>query len=601
MHTHPPAADQATPVSDSTSQANPVGGRTYFVPDASPPFDVPGLTLPTLHERWMAAGKCMFRETKIFLPSEAAFKKSWNSRKREWLERGFQLRNDNGAWLLSQWLVSTPSGYALTRIGREKLEALGKPRDLGLPPEPPVILDLPELPESIASKLYSYQVEPARQLLRAVSEGRKEWGYSGAWDTSEMGTGKTFQSLAAALATGFDVAVVCPLAVIPAWKRAFAHFGAFPKFVRNYESLRTGNREWVKKESFINALGKPAKRFSWNMDPEETLIILDEAHNCKTAGSLNQNLLLAAVRQGFPLICCSGTMATDPTHMRATGRVVGLHKGGDDYATFLDNHNCTTNNGKDYKFRGGRSGREALARIHRAVFPKRGARVRIQELGEAFPETQIMAEAFETNETQAIKHAFEEAQEVIDRLAKQGASEGQVAMLKASAYLKAWHKSELAKIPTICSMVAQEMEAGRSVAIFVNFTDVREKLMAALNTRCAIFGGQPHHSREQAISDFQADRQRVIIANIDAGGVGISLHDINGDHPRTSIILPTNKVVSLSQALGRVHRAGGKSRSRQIVLFAAGTIEEQICTVIRRRMAQITTLNDGDLYPEDKF
>lgn len=35
--------------------------------------------------------------------------------------------------------------------------------------------------------------------------------------------------------------VVCPLAVIPAWKRAFAHFGKQPPlFVLNYESLRTG-------------------------------------------------------------------------------------------------------------------------------------------------------------------------------------------------------------------------------------------------------------------------------------------------------------------------------------------------------------------------
>lgn len=600
MNPVPPTASDKPACFDSTRQA-PDGGRTFAVPDPAPPFDIPGLTFPPLHERWMAAGKCKFRERRIPLQSETLFKRSWNAHKREWLERGFQLRNDNGDWYLSQWLLDSPMGYSLTRIGREKLEALGKPKDLGLPPEPEVVLDLPELPESIAAKLYGYQVEPARQILRAVLEGPKEWGYAGAWDTSDLGTGKTFQSLAAAIATGFEIGVVCPLAVIPAWKRAFAHFGAVPRFIRNYESLRTGNRDWVSKETFINAQGKQARRFRWNLDPAETLLIWDEAHNCKTAGSLNQNLLLAAIRQGFALICCSGTMATDPTHMRATGRVVGLHKGGDDYGRFCELHNCDTNNGTTWKFRGGKRGREALARIHRAVFPRRGARVRIQDLGEAFPETQIMAEAFQTSETQAIKAAFDEAHDIIARLEKQGAPAGQIMMQKASAYLQAWHKSELAKIPTIVETVHQELEAGRSVALFVNFTDVRLKLMEALKTRCAIFGGQPAPAREQCIADFQADRSRVIVANIDAGGVGVSLHDVNGTHPRTAIILPTNKVVSLSQALGRVHRAGGKSRSRQIILFAADTIEEQICTVVRRRMAQITTLNDGDLYPEDKF
>jgi hypothetical protein len=53
--------------------------------------------------------------------------------------------------------------------------------------------------------------------------------------------------------------------------------------------------------------------------------------------------------------------------------------------------------------------------------------------------------------------------------------------------------------------------------------------------------------------------------------------------------------------LGRVHRAGGKSRSRQIVFFAAKTVEEQICSVVRSRMANIAALNDGDLRPEAKF
>ena len=167
--------------------------------------------------------------------------------------------------------------------------------------------------------------------------------------------------------------------------------------------------------------------------------------------------------------------------------------------------------------------------------------------------------------------------------------------------MKAWHESERAKVAAIVKMIRSEQEEGRSVAVFVNFTDVREKLMTELKTDCAIFGGQNPDARQKAIDAFQRDQSRVIIANIDAGGVGVSLHDLNGNHPRTAIILPTNKVVSLTQALGRVHRAGGKSKSRQIILFASGTIEETICETIRKRMGQIATLNDGDMTPQPKF
>lgn len=565
------------------------------VDDVRPPVEVPGLALPPLHEKFTRDGPCRFREVRLHLGNAAAFKSLWMKHKRGWLERGFSLRMMNGAWILQQWLRVDGEALTLTQIGQDKLNDLLNPQ-AEMPLEQDAIkLDLPELPADLAAKLFEYQIEPARQILRALQKGEAEWGYPGCWDSSDLGTGKTYQCLAAAIASGYEIAVICPLAVIPAWKRAFAHFGKFsPLFVLNYESLRTGNREWVKIEHHE---GK--RRFSWKMKPQDTLLIFDEAHMMKGINR-TQGLGIAAIRQRFPVIMASGTLARDPTEMRASGRVVGLHKGGDDWERFLLNHNCE-GSGQQWKFYGGKRGREALARIHRSVFPARGARVRIADLGDRFPETVITAEAFDTGETKKIAQAFRDAEAFLESMQAQGVSEGEIKMRRASAYMEAWHASERLKVPMIVSMIEADIEAGRSVAVFCNFTDVRIKLMEALNTKCAIYGGQNSQHREACIAEFQADKSRVIIANIDAGGVGVSLHDINGEFPRSSIILPTNKVNSLIQAIGRVHRAGGKSRSQQTILFAAGTIEEQICEVIRRRMGQITTLNDGELYPESRF
>lgn len=566
------------------------------VPDPAPPVEVRGVTLPMLHERWTREGRRLFRECSITIPAEAAFKAAWKTHKRRWLERGFTIRQINGAWQLQQWLCPEEHGYTLTPFGQQKLNDLDNPQGtLGLHVEE-VKLDLPELPEAIAGKLFEYQVEPARQLLRALTHGPKEWGYPGAWDCSDMGTGKTYQALAAALATGLEVGVICPLAVIPAWTRAFKHFGHCPRFIKNYESLRTGNRQYV---SIRQVDG--GRVFEWNLDPAHICLIFDEAHMMKSTGNRTQALGLAAIKQRFPVIFASGTLARDPTEMRASGRIVGLHAGTKDFERFMKEHHCENFGAARWKFMGGYRGKQALAAIHRAVFPARGARVRIADLGERFPETQIMAESFETGETQAIAAAFKEADKILRDMEAQGASEHEIKMRRASAYMEAWHQSERCKVPSIEEMVRQEWDAGRSVAVFVNFTDVREALMDRLKTRCAIFGGQNPAHRQACIDEFQADKSRVIIANIDAGGVGVSLHDVNGDHPRTSIILPTNKVVSLTQALGRVHRAGGKSRSRQIIFFAAGTVEEEICAVTRTRMSNIATLNDGDLSPEARF
>lgn len=576
-----------------------------LVAEANPPVALPfgSFTLPPLRPRITREGACLFREMPVPIFCDHAFKKVWKENREAFLSRGFGLRSHNGKWHLTQWLLKRGEALYLTAVGEEKFaDATG--RDLVPLDEPAApMIDLPPLPSELEAKLFDYQVQPARQLLRALTHGASEWGYPGAWDCSDLGTGKTYQALAAAIATGLEVGVICPLSVIPAWRKAFTHFKQSPRFVSNYESLRTGKRDVVSIEKFLSA-GREGKRFRWNLDPERTILLWDEAHCIKNTGTLNQGMAMAAIRQRFRMVCISGTLASDPTHMRATGRVVGLHEGAESYLRFLEAHGCQgeSKSGKGWQFFGGNRGRKLLASIHRQVFPARGARTRIADLGERFPETQIIAEAFETGETKAIVKAFKEAQQTIEALEAEGAkSEGELKMLRASAYMKAWHSSERLKVPTLCEMVHDEIEEGRSVALFCNFIDVREALMQRLKTGCAIFGGQPSHHRQRCIDDFQAGKERVIVAQIDAGGVGVSLHDEAGDYPRTAILLPTNKVVSLTQALGRVHRAGGKSRSRQIIVFASGTIEEQICDTIRARMANITTLNDGDLEPKAKF
>jgi superfamily II DNA or RNA helicase len=110
-----------------------------------------------------------------------------------------------------------------------------------------------------------------------------------------------------------------------------------------------------------------------------------------------------------------------------------------------------------------------------------------------------------------------------------------------------------------------------------------------------IHGQQTPEERQAAIDAFQADTARVIVANIKAGGVGVSLHDLNGKHPRMSLISPTWSAIDLRQALGRVHRAGGKTKSLQRIVFAAGTVEEKVAKMVEEKLSHLDALNDGEL------
>ena len=98
---------------------------------------------------------------------------------------------------------------------------------------------------------------------------------------------------------------------------------------------------------------------------------------------------------------------------------------------------------------------------------------------------------------------------------------------------------EIFKIPTFVELAKDYLENGFSIAIFVNYTVTLELLAKEFNTTSIIKGGQNMTDRDKIIQDFQDNKSRIIICNIRAGGIGISLHDVNGNHPRVALISPT--------------------------------------------------------------
>lgn len=524
--------------------------------------------------------QAIFRSALVTEDVREMFWANWRRNRIDFARIGLGVSKDGEAWICNQWLDGRG---ALTSMGKTILANLE--RDAKEDAEWSHDLETWEpscqLPPEIAAKLFGYQILPARQILHALME------IGGAIDGSDMGTGKTFQTAAAALATGLRVGVICPKTVIGPWHEAFKHFGKRPLFISNWEKLRTGNTQWVK---------KMGAGFTWEVDPDETVLIWDECHKAKTKTSLNGKLLQAAVRDNLKNIAASGTVAVTPEDLYATGQVVKLHDGSDEqWRKFLSDHGVNTDGTYDK-----RTMKRQMARLNRVIWPKRGARVRIQDLGDRFPETQILCQAYTLSDedTATIEKAFEEAQRKVAQLVKQGTSQ---AMAEQSMFIHAYHAAERAKLTGVQDLANEHLDNGRSVAIFMNFNDTREAMMEAFKTKCAIFGGQSQSERDKHIKAFKNDESRIIVCNLCAGGVGVSLHDTIGTYPRTSIILPNPRAVEMRQGLGRVHRAGGVSKSMQIIYFSSGTVETAICRSVRGKLAMLDSLNDGDLNPKEAF
>jgi hypothetical protein len=516
---------------------------------------------------------------------EAKFVAYVKENKMALLQRGFAYRKTDGKYQLFQWLAGSTGVYTLTNDGASTLAAAMAPQlkngELALAALQP---ELSELPGGLEKLLYPYQVEPARQLFRALRRGNAEWGYPGAVDFSGVGLGKTYMDLAAMLATGKKVGVICPPVGRPGWLAAFSVFGAEPYFLETYEGLRGG---WRPNICTPTAEGG----FHWK-NAGEIGVILDESQAMRHPESLTFRAMAGAMRHKIPLIVASATIAISPLEFRFPGRVIGLHDGGADWDRFLRQHGCTQ------RTKGGPwtwdEDKRHLRAINARLFPMRGCRVRPEDLGDACPETEISPLPIECAEGPEIERMWLDSLDTIARQGRQGVPEAVLKGMRARARMATWTRSEEVLVPHLVRRIKQDFAEEKSVAIFCNFTKTREALQRALNAKEGLYGGINPKQRAAYIKAFQEDRIRVLVNQIKAGGASVSLHDVRGQFARVAYIFPGDNPISVAQGIGRVCRVGAKSKSFQYFPYVAGGMTERMVKSMRRKIEQMDLLNDGD-------
>jgi superfamily II DNA or RNA helicase len=390
-------------------------------------------------------------------------------------------------------------------------------------------------------------------------------------DGSDPGVGKTYAAAFAAKQLGWPVFVVCPLSVVPTWRSVLTQIGVRIIDVQNIERLMA-RKQYVRKADAT---------WEWAL-PERCLIIFDEAHRMCGSSSASGWIMGAAPK---PLLLLSATIADSPLRMRWLNHQLNICKHNAWYGWCLKN-GCVQGRFKQLQFVGGE---EVMTRIHQQVFAERGIRVRIADLGAAFPENTVDTMLVPVADGNAVDAEYYAALQELEEEAPTAA----VAMMRAR------QMAEFQKVPAITEMVEDYVEQGRSVVVFVNFRDTLERLRDTFSQASLIYGGQPDSDRQIAIESFQANQTRICIAMVQAGGVAVSLHDLDGGFPRVSLICPGWSAVELVQALGRIHRNGGKSPCLQKLVFADGTIEQRVQQKVSRKIRNLSALNDGDLNMED--
>jgi hypothetical protein len=235
-----------------------------------------------------------------------------------------------------------------------------------------------------------------------------------------------------------------------------------------------------------------------------------------------------------------------------------------------------------------------MLELRSKIIPARGVRVRCEDIP-GFPACDIQAELYDVESPQEIDRLHAEVQEALGLLTAKAATD-QAPDSPLTRILRGRQRIELLKVPIAEELGGDLLQKGFSVVFFVNFRQTIEEL-AKRFPDAPVIDGTPDSvkCRDVSVARFQRNECQALIVNNAAGGVCLSMQDLDGEHPRMGLVMPSFSATEMIQVFGRLPRDGGKSTAHYRVLFADTMIERGMHRAVKAKVGNIETLNDADL------
>lgn len=396
--------------------------------------------------------------------------------------------------------------------------------------------------------LYSWQEPLVRRMVDIVRTKRV------CLNLSEMGTGKTVQTVAACKVLYKRPFIICPKSVMCTWKQVCDWFDVKPIAIVNYETIKLGKIYYGNTRASTAYVTKSSGQYNWAL-PFDACLIMDEVHKCKNLKTDNGKLLLSA-KQCPAVILLTGTIVESLDEIKPFAYV--CNEIGD-----LRNFNS-------YKKIHG------LARC-RQKLNDFIVQIKICEI-DSFPSNHVMIKTFTGSDL-----ITKEYLKIKELLAKKQTSH------VLSDIQKHKQQIELAKTGIFVEQAQSYLNEGKSVVIFVNYLDTMTVIMDALGTDCFINGKQTIEQRQECQQAFQADQVRIIVCQMRV--IGVDLHDVTGKHPRATLLSIPDSGTDLEQVLGRTHRAGGKSSVVQTIVVTEDPYEQEMIDSLVAKVSNIACIH----------
>ena len=408
----------------------------------------------------------------------------------------------------------------------------------------------------------------------------------------DMGLGKTFQSIAAiSIARAYPCLVVCPAAMKMTWKREFMKFigknavildnsnkdnwqqmfitGTCNVFITNYESVKKffikqvkGNRVSVKNL----VVDRRAAMFK--------AVVIDESHRVKNSSCHYAKYLEAICKGKEYVFMLTGTPVVTKVkdlvqQLKIMGRI-------DDFggAGRFANRFCTSS-----------VTNEELGMLNsllwRTCYFRREKTLVLKEL----PEKVRQYYSCELTNRKEYDSAERNLAKYLKKYKETSEEKLKNAMMN-EAIVKIGVLRQIAaegKLAEAKSIINDYMSADKKVIVFTAHKNIASKIKESFPDSVTVTGSDSPEAKQKSVDRFQNDPTcKVIIVNIQSGGVGITLTAASDvlfvEMPWTA--------ADCDQCECRAHRNGQKNAVTCVYLLGRDTFDERMYDLIQKERSQ---------------
>ena len=401
----------------------------------------------------------------------------------------------------------------------------------------------------------------------------------------QMGLGKTVEAIATLeLRDAFPAIIVCPASLKENWRRELNKW--LPHRTVNIVS---GKTDIVNTDVNIVNYDILYKFVDAIQHLGANGLVLDESHYVKTPSSKRTKAakdIAAKIPKSGSVLLLSGTPVTNrPSELVSQLEIMGmLSRFGGKWA-FLKRYTAAYHNGFGWDTNGASNLMELNTKLRQNCYIRRTKDEVLKEL----PEKSRNVVHLEPSGKGQKEYASAENDLVLflrENGYKSKDSSEHMARTQILKRLAAW-----AKMDSVEEWIDSFLEScDRKLVIFAHNVDVVDHL-AAKYGGLRVSGRDSLEERQHAVDSFQKDpKSRVIILNLQAGGVGITLtagSDVvfvqmgwtPGEH---------------DQAEDRCHRIGQKNNVQVWYLLASKTIDEDIYDLVDSKRSVVDAVTEGD-------